>query len=132
MENITTVISAAACLTLTSCLTGLVSRVRPTAQPIAPCYLHVQACLSDATKRGDIDVVICDTAGRLHTAYGLMEELTRCQKAVSKASGAGGCSKCSTAQLLSEILSSIIIKLSCDSPNAESFGKDIFSLRLSE
>ena len=31
----------------------------------------------------DIDVVICDTAGRLHTAYGLMEELAQCRKAIA-------------------------------------------------
>jgi hypothetical protein len=35
-------------------------------------------CLQEAAQRtGDeaIDIVICDTAGRLHTAYALMEEL---------------------------------------------------------
>ena len=32
-------------------------------------------CCEEAKERGDIDVVICDTAGRLHTAYALMEEL---------------------------------------------------------
>lgn len=35
---------------------------------------HVQCC-AEARARGDIDVVVCDTAGRLHTAYALMEEL---------------------------------------------------------
>jgi fused signal recognition particle receptor len=35
-------------------------------------------CLLDAKQRqgdGAIDIVLCDTAGRLHTAYALMEEL---------------------------------------------------------
>ena len=33
-----------------------------------------QGC-ETAQKDGSYDVVICDTAGRLHTAYALMEEL---------------------------------------------------------
>lgn len=45
--------------------------------------------MADARSRGDIDVVICDTAGRLHTAYGLMDELTECQRAIRKACGGG-------------------------------------------
>ncbi len=34
-----------------------------------------------------IDLVICDTAGRLHTAYALMEELEACKKAIGTAIG---------------------------------------------
>lgn len=44
-------------------------------------------CLKDAKSRqGDaaVDLVICDTAGRLHTAYALMEELQACKEAIGK------------------------------------------------
>ncbi|KMT20591.1 hypothetical protein BVRB_1g005730 [Beta vulgaris subsp. vulgaris] len=43
--------------------------------------------LSQAVKRGKqegFDIVLCDTSGRLHTNYSLMEELVACKKAVSK------------------------------------------------
>ncbi|XP_058214849.1 cell division protein FtsY homolog, chloroplastic isoform X1 [Rhododendron vialii] len=43
--------------------------------------------ISQAVKRGKqcgFDVVLCDTSGRLHTNYGLMEELIACKNAVSK------------------------------------------------
>ncbi|XP_050237165.1 cell division protein FtsY homolog, chloroplastic [Mercurialis annua] len=43
--------------------------------------------ISQAVKRGKeqgFDVVLCDTSGRLHTNYSLMEELIACKKAVSK------------------------------------------------
>ncbi|XP_012083459.1 cell division protein FtsY homolog, chloroplastic isoform X3 [Jatropha curcas] len=43
--------------------------------------------LSKAVKRGKeqgFDVVLCDTSGRLHTNYSLMEELIACKKAVGK------------------------------------------------
>ncbi|KAK9040575.1 hypothetical protein V6N11_015720 [Hibiscus sabdariffa] len=43
--------------------------------------------LSQAVKRGKeegFDVVLCDTSGRLHTNYSLMEELIACKKAVGK------------------------------------------------
>lgn len=43
--------------------------------------------LSQAVKRGreqDFDVILCDTSGRLHTNYSLMEELVACKKAVGK------------------------------------------------
>ncbi|XP_062090262.1 cell division protein FtsY homolog, chloroplastic [Humulus lupulus] len=45
------------------------------------------AVLSQAVKRGkleDYDIVLCDTSGRLHTNYSLMEELISCKKAVGK------------------------------------------------
>lgn len=45
-------------------------------------------CLLDAKQRqgdGTIDIVLCDTAGRLHTAYALMEELQACKAAIGKA-----------------------------------------------
>ncbi|CAA6666871.1 unnamed protein product [Spirodela intermedia] len=43
--------------------------------------------LSQAVKRGKeqgYDVVLCDTSGRLHTNFNLMEELVACKKAVAK------------------------------------------------
>ncbi|XP_016475623.1 cell division protein FtsY homolog, chloroplastic [Nicotiana tabacum] len=43
--------------------------------------------LSQAVKRGKeegFDIVLCDTSGRLHTYYSLMEELVACKKVVSK------------------------------------------------
>ncbi|ONI22901.1 hypothetical protein PRUPE_2G158000 [Prunus persica] len=43
--------------------------------------------ISQAVKRGKeqgYDIVLCDTSGRLHTNYSLMEELIACKKAVSK------------------------------------------------
>ncbi|MCH88623.1 cell division protein FtsY chloroplastic-like, partial [Trifolium medium] len=43
--------------------------------------------LSQAVKRGKqegYDIVLCDTSGRLHTNYRLMEELISCKKAVAK------------------------------------------------
>lgn len=36
-----------------------------------------------AAKEG-LDVVICDTSGRLHTNFKLMEELAKCQRAIQK------------------------------------------------
>ncbi|OEL35130.1 Cell division protein FtsY-like protein, chloroplastic [Dichanthelium oligosanthes] len=36
-------------------------------------------------KREGFDVVLCDTSGRLHTNYGLMEELVSCKKVIAKA-----------------------------------------------
>lgn len=43
--------------------------------------------LSQAVKRGKeqgFHIVLCDTSGRLHTNYSLMEELVACKKAVGK------------------------------------------------
>lgn len=43
--------------------------------------------LSQAVKRGKeegFDIVLCDTSGRLHTNYSLMEQLVACKKAVKK------------------------------------------------
>ncbi|KAI5647287.1 hypothetical protein M9H77_33292 [Catharanthus roseus] len=43
--------------------------------------------LSQAVKRGkeeNYDIILCDTSGRLHTNYSLMEDLVACKKAVSK------------------------------------------------
>ncbi|KAI9181887.1 hypothetical protein LWI28_019662 [Acer negundo] len=43
--------------------------------------------LTQAVKRGKeqgFDIVLCDTSGRLHTNYSLMEELIACKKAVGK------------------------------------------------
>ncbi|KAI4963553.1 hypothetical protein ZWY2020_011391 [Hordeum vulgare] len=36
-------------------------------------------------KREGFDIVLCDTSGRLHTNYGLMEELVSCKKVIAKA-----------------------------------------------
>jgi fused signal recognition particle receptor len=43
------------------------------------------ATVNDARQKRDADVVVCDTAGRLHTAYALMEELAACRKALQNA-----------------------------------------------
>ncbi|KAK9068295.1 hypothetical protein SSX86_012406 [Deinandra increscens subsp. villosa] len=43
--------------------------------------------LSQAVKKGKeqgFDIVLCDTSGRLHTNYSLMEELIACKKAIAK------------------------------------------------
>ncbi|KAK0581898.1 hypothetical protein LWI29_019342 [Acer saccharum] len=43
--------------------------------------------LTQAVKRGKeqgFDIVLCDTSGRLHTNYSLMEELIACKKAIGK------------------------------------------------
>lgn len=32
----------------------------------------------------DIDLVVCDTSGRLHTNVGLMEELAKCRRSLGK------------------------------------------------
>ncbi|XP_076923958.1 cell division protein FtsY homolog, chloroplastic-like [Bidens hawaiensis] len=45
------------------------------------------AVLSQAVKKGKeqgFDIVLCDTSGRLHTNYSLMEELIACKKAIAK------------------------------------------------
>ncbi|XP_058008359.1 cell division protein FtsY homolog, chloroplastic isoform X5 [Hevea brasiliensis] len=49
--------------------------------------IKASSVLSQAVKRGKeqgFDVVLCDTSGRLHTNYSLMEELIACKKAVGK------------------------------------------------
>lgn len=49
--------------------------------------VKAQSVLSQAVKRGKeqgYDIVLCDTSGRLHTNYSLMEELIACKKAVGK------------------------------------------------
>ena len=35
-------------------------------------------------KKNETDVVICDTSGRLHTNYRLMEELAKCHRSIQK------------------------------------------------
>lgn len=44
-------------------------------------------CCKEAVARGDIDVILADTSGRLHTAYGLMEELAAVKKSIGTAVG---------------------------------------------
>ncbi|KAF5836728.1 chloroplast SRP receptor [Dunaliella salina] len=51
-----------------------------------PQKVIAQGC-ETALKDGSYDVVICDTAGRLHTAYALMEELEACKKAIGTGTG---------------------------------------------
>ncbi|KAF8413123.1 hypothetical protein HHK36_001099 [Tetracentron sinense] len=49
--------------------------------------VKASSVLSQAVKKGKeqgFDVVLCDTSGRLHTNYSLMEELIACKKAVGK------------------------------------------------
>jgi fused signal recognition particle receptor len=41
------------------------------------------AAVNTAKQAKDIDVVVCDTAGRLHTAYALMEELSGCRRSIA-------------------------------------------------
>lgn len=36
-----------------------------------------------AIKDGNVDLVICDTSGRLHTNFGLMEQLKKCRNRIS-------------------------------------------------
>mmetsp|Transcript_34801 Transcript_34801/g.98662 ORF Transcript_34801/g.98662 Transcript_34801/m.98662 type:complete len:382 (-) Transcript_34801:146-1291(-) len=43
--------------------------------------------VDDATASEDIDVVLCDTSGRLHNNFKLMEELKRCKESIQKACG---------------------------------------------
>ncbi|CAI9101729.1 OLC1v1039123C2 [Oldenlandia corymbosa var. corymbosa] len=50
-------------------------------------HAKASTVLSQAVKKGKeegYDVVLCDTSGRLHTNYSLMEELVACKKALSK------------------------------------------------
>jgi fused signal recognition particle receptor len=49
------------------------------------------AAVNDAKQAKDVDVVVCDTAGRLHTAYSLMEELTQCRRAVANVAAGQPC-----------------------------------------
>jgi fused signal recognition particle receptor len=54
---------------------------------LPPVDIHVTV-LAEAVRQGleqDIDLVLCDTSGRLHTNYNLMEELRSCKRAVTKA-----------------------------------------------
>ena len=38
----------------------------------------------DAAAKGGCDVAICDTSGRLHNNWRLMEELSKCKAAIKK------------------------------------------------
>ncbi|XP_077248535.1 signal recognition particle receptor protein, chloroplast (FTSY) isoform X3 [Tasmannia lanceolata] len=49
--------------------------------------VKASSVLSQAVKRGKekgFDVVLCDTSGRLHTNYSMMEELVACKRAITK------------------------------------------------
>lgn len=53
---------------------------------VSPCPAAQNFAKLDS--HGPVDLVIVDTAGRLHTAYALMEELEECKAAISaKAAG---------------------------------------------
>lgn len=49
------------------------------ADPSSVCYQAHQRAIAD-----DIDFLICDTAGRLHTRHNLMEELSKIKRTISK------------------------------------------------
>lgn len=49
------------------------------ARPSSILYKTVDQAMSSET-----DIVICDTSGRLHTNYGLMEELAKCRRVLNK------------------------------------------------
>jgi len=51
----------------------------PNADPSSVCYTAHQACINQ-----DIDFLICDTAGRLHTRHNLMEELAKIERTIGK------------------------------------------------
>ena len=43
---------------------------------------HLQAV--EAAVKQDLDLVVCDTSGRLHTNARLMEELAKCRRSLGK------------------------------------------------
>lgn len=51
----------------------------PNADPSSVCYTAHQACINQ-----NIDFLICDTAGRLHTRNNLMEELAKIERTIAK------------------------------------------------
>ncbi|MFP6867556.1 MAG: AAA family ATPase, partial [Roseibacillus sp.] len=51
----------------------------PNADPASVCYTAHQKAIKDGTQ-----IVICDTAGRIHTRHNLMEELGKIQRTLSK------------------------------------------------
>jgi hypothetical protein len=56
-------------------------------RPAPPPFQVLAQCCKEAAESGDVDVVICDTAGRLHTAYNLMDELKQCKDAIRRWAG---------------------------------------------
>lgn len=54
-------------------------------RPDAVLYQTIEAACADQS----IDVVICDTAGRLQTNFNLMEELKKCRRSIEKKIPAG-------------------------------------------
>eukprot|EP00898_Chlorokybus_atmophyticus_P006080 jgi/Chlat1/6473/Chrsp45S00470 len=55
-----------------------------------PATVLYEAVQQARAKDSDIDVVICDTSGRLHTNDNLMEELSKCKRSIAKAAGDSG------------------------------------------
>lgn len=51
----------------------------PNADPSSVCYTAHQRCINE-----NIDFLICDTAGRLHTRHNLMEELSKIERTIAK------------------------------------------------
>lgn len=56
--------------------------VRPASDTTRPDTVLYQAV--DAAVASGADVVLCDTSGRLHTNYSLMDELAKCRRSVGK------------------------------------------------
>lgn len=54
-------------------------------RPDAVLYKATQWAAATASKENKIDVLLCDTSGRLHTNDGLMAELAKCGRSLSKA-----------------------------------------------
>ncbi|CAL8466922.1 g6458 [Coccomyxa elongata] len=57
----------------------LISASSPKQRPDSLMYSAVEQAVTEGT-----DLVICDTSGRLHTNIGLMEELAKCKRSISK------------------------------------------------
>jgi signal recognition particle GTPase len=47
-------------------------------------WAGVRAQAVEAAVTRGLDLVVCDTSGRLHTNLGLMEELAKCRRALGK------------------------------------------------
>ncbi|BDA40777.1 Signal recognition particle receptor FtsY [Coccomyxa sp. Obi] len=57
----------------------LISASSPKQRPDSLMYSAVEQAVKEET-----DLLICDTSGRLHTNIGLMEELAKCKRSISK------------------------------------------------
>ena len=59
---------------------GVMATYKEGTKPGAPCYQAVD----EACKMGDVDIVLADTSGRLHTNCDLMDELVGVKKSIGK------------------------------------------------